>query len=628
MNPENLLNDDDYLKASDELAGEILDYRSASTMYREQTLEPQWARAYRLLKGVPLEDDSMVSKTRGKQKIYFRKIWSSAVRLLATFHQAFLQDKKRFRIVGRDDAADFFKAKVLEKVVTVRLERMMRRGNAYVRLLWALMGCVSPGFAVIKQFWKFNEKLGIDEPDFTVYPLEQVCLDWPSLTYGNPQDMRFAMFDNYFTKEQMEEMGYDNISKITETKVPQSELQQARYAGSSDPNNSSSSDGQNYSGGSVGNNYPGSGSTTESRNPYLSKYLCTEVFWKKKGELYFCVINPETQTFLVSPMKSPYGREYPICLGSMLIEPHKPVPEGIDNVVAGPQEALNQTINMRFDNVALAMQGGFIYSRFAGIDKQSLRNLHPGFSVAANDISGIAPIKLPDVTQSAYVEAAQFINMIDEETGVNPTKQGNSETTKATVASINLTEANAKHDLYTATVAQTLFQQFIYNLARHCAMFETDEKIMRIANEMLRQEGLTPEQIGTVYDIEFDFDLEVTVGMSEVSRVAKINKFNAVFDRLMQSNNSTFMALQSGIQIPSPKIFDLGELMAEHLPEYDLPNVKRYLIPVAPPAAPQEAAQGGGEAKQATAGQQAAQPNAAEDAAFMQTLMGQMGIQG
>ncbi len=624
MDPTKLINDDDYLKGTESLADEILAYRSASTRYREQTLEPQWSRALRLLKGIPLEEESSISKTRGKSKIYFRKVWSSAIRLLATFHQAFLQDKKRFRILGRDDEADHFKAKVLEKVVAVRLERMMRRGNAYVRLLWALMGCVSPGFAVIKQFWKFNEELEIDEPDFTVYPLEQVCLDWTSLTYGNPQDMRFAMFDNYFTKEQMEEPGYENVSKVTETMVPQSELQQARYAGSQDPHNTVAGEGQNYSNGAVGHSYPDGGSSPEDRNPYLRKYLCTEVFWKKKGYIYFCVINPETKTFLVPPMKSPYGREYPICLGSMLIEPHKPVPEGIDNVVAGPQEALNQTINMRFDNVALAMQGGFIYSRFAGIDKQSLRNLHPGFSVAANDIGGIAPIKLPDVTQSAYMEAGQFINMIDEETGVNPTKQGNSESTKATVASINLSEANAKHDLYTATVAQTLFQQFVYNLARHCAMFEVDEKIMRIANEMLREEGMTPTQHGVVYDIEFDFDLEVNVGASEVSRAAKVNRFNAVFDRLMQSNNSTFMALQSGIQIPKPKIFNLGEMMAELLPEYDFPNVQRYLVPVAPP--PPEEQGSGGETKQAAAGAQASQPNAAGDAEFMKTIMSQMGM--
>lgn len=623
MDPRKVLNEDDYLKGTEELANEILAYRSNSAMYREQTLEPAWSRDTRLMKGIPLEEESSISKTRKKHKIYFRKVWSSAIRLLASFHQAFLMDKKRFRIYGRDDEADFMKAKVLEKVTSYRLEWLMRRRNCYVRLLWALMNCISPGFAVILQIWKYNEEMGIDEPDFVVYPLEQVNLDWTSLTYGNPQDMRFAMFDDYLTKEQMEEAGYENISKITSTMVPQSELQQARYSDSQDPFNSSdTSQGSNYSNGTVGNNYPASGATPEDRNPYLTKYLCTRVFWKKKGYIYYCVINPETKTFLVTPMKSPYGREYPICMGSMLIEPHKPVPESIGNVVQGPQEALNQTINMRFDNVALAMQGGFIYSRFAGVDKQSLRNLHPGFSIAANDINGVAPIKHPDVTQSSYAEAGNFIAMIDEETGVNQIKQGNSDTTKATVASINLQESNAKHELFIATVGQTLFQQFIYNLARHCAMFETNEKIIRVANEQLREEGLLEKDYDTIYDLEFDFDLEVNVGTSEVSRAAKINKLNAIVDRLLQSNNSTLMMLERGMTVEDPKIFNIGQLMADHLPEYDLPDIKRYLIPVAPPPPEQE---GGGQ-DQAVAGQNAAQPNAAEDAEAMSAITQALGM--
>lgn len=632
MDPRLVLDQDDYIKKDPDLIEKLRAYRTESTGYREQVLEPKWSKSLRLLKGIPIEEESSRSKVRGKHKIYFRKVWSSAIRLLASFHQAFLQDKNRFKIHGRDDGADATRAKVLEVMTRYRLEWLMRRRNAYVKLLWALMGCISPGFAVIKQVWKFNKELEIDEPDFSVYPLEQVCLDWPNLTYGNIHDMRFVMFDNYFTRETMEENGYENIHKVTETTVPQSELQQARFSDSQDPYGSHQpqSSISDYSNGSVGNNYPKSGATVEGRNPYLSKYLCTEVFWKKDAKIYYCVFNPETGVYLVEPMPSPYGREYPIALGSMLIDPHKPVPEGITEVVEGPQEALNQTINMRFDNVALSMHGGFIYSRFAGIDKQSLRNIGPGFTVAANDVNGIQPLKVPDVTQSAYAESSQFMQMIEEETGVNPTKNGTSDVTKATVANINLTEANAKHDLFMSIVGQTLFQQFMYNLARHIQMFETDERVYRVANEELRKEGLTPDKYDNVYDIEFDFDLEVDVGLTEVSRAARSQRMAAMLDRMLQSNNSVFLMMKSGVQIPDPKIWNIPEMTAELMPELGFPNIKKFLVPVMPPPPPQAEGQqppSGGPVGQVVEGQNAPQPNEAAEVNpdFLATLTAQLG---
>ncbi len=605
-------------KLTDEKIEKLLSYWGDARAYRESAIIPRMARNLRLMKGVPVEEESSRSKVTNKNKLYFRKIWSSAQRLLASMFQAYLQDKNKFQISGRDEAQDYKKAKVLEIMTRFRFDWMMRRRNLFVRMLWALFNCIAPGFTVVKHIWKYNEEFGIDEPDFIVYPLEQVILDWPELTSGDTNNMRFVMFENYYTADMMEDLGYENISKITEAQKPVNELEQTRYIDSVRPFQGSN-DPSGYVNGAAGNNYPAMGSQPQQCNPYLIRYLALEMYYREKGYLYHCVINPETRVVLSKAIVNPSGRDYPVSIGYMLIDPHKAVPEGLPEILEGPQESLNLTINLRKDNVMLAMNGGFIYSRFANVDKQSLQNIRPGFTVAADNVEGVQPIRIPDVTQSAYVEAAQYMNMMDDMSAVNPTKQGTSDATKATVAQINLTEANAKHDLFVATVGQTLFHQFIYNLAKQISMFETDETIFRVANEALRKEGNDPHD-NDIYDIEFDFDVEISAGLSEVGRGIRSQQINMAMQTAQMSNNSTIMALKSGIQIENPKIFDLGQMQADLMPELGLPSVQKYLVSVAPPA-PEQPKQPGNDQVEAVEGQNAAQPNEAPDGAGMEDFL-------
>lgn len=630
MDPTIVNSEDNTYKLTEEKIDKLLSYWRDSASYRDSVLIPRAARNQRLLKGIPVEEENMRSPVTGKNKIYYRKIWSSCIRLLASMFQAYLQDKNKFKIVGRDELQDHRKAKVLEHMTRYRFETMMRRRNLFLKLIWGFMDCISTGLAVCKQTWKYNEDLNIDEPDFTVYPLEQVCLDWAELVSGDPNNMRFVFFENWYTKDMMEDLGYEKIKDLPLSAKPQSELEQARYSDSANPLVSATSTGDNvtYSNGAVGHAYPERGNESTEINPYLQRYLCLEGFYKEKGKTYYCVINPPTRTVLFKAVLSPYGPDYPVSVGSMIPDPHKAVPEGMPEVLEGPQESLNLTLNLRKDNVMLAMNSGFIYSRFGNVDKQSLRNRKPGFTVAADDVNAVKDLQMKDVTQSAYIEANQYMGMIDEMSAVNPTKQGSSNVDKATVAQINLTESNAKHDLFVAIAGQTYFHQFIYNLAKQISMFETDERIFRVANEMLRQENDPNATNANMYDVEFDFDIEIQAGLSEVSRGLKAQQISSAMQTALQSNNSTILALKSGIQIPNPTIIDVGQMEIDLLPELGMPNLSKYLVPVQAPKPEQpQGGQGsaeGGEQSQVAEGQNAPQPNEAEslDADFIQQIMG------
>lgn len=622
MNPSDLTQDEDKPKASSELLDELSCYWQDSVAHRE-ILENTWARDTNILKGVPVEAENSKSKVTGKSKLYFRKAWSAQIRLVAAFFQAYMQDKQKFKIWGRDDQQDFIKAQVLEIMTKYHIDRLMRRREMFKKMIHAFMDCVAPGTAVIKQMWKYNEEWEIDEPDFVVYPLEQVILEWQKTCVS---DMEYCGFENYLTHYQMEEMGYENIDKAVKESMPESVLRSARYQNTPDPLDGDNTPNQNYSDGTVGSHYPEKGTQgdTTMQDRVRSRYRAVEMFYRRKGKVYFCVFNPAGKVWLKAPEVSPYGRDFPISMGHMLLEAHKLIPESIIRPVEGPQEALNLDLNLRKDNQRLAMNGGFIYSRFGGVDKQALRNVHPGFTVAANDTSAVQPLKVPDVTQTSYMEASADMAMIDEMTGVNDAVLGNSTTGKTGEAQINLSQAQAKIDLFITTVGQTLFHQFIYNLAKHISLFETDERIFRIANERLRQSGLSKEKFDDVYDIEFDFDLEIDTGYSEASRAVMGQRYAAVWDRMLQSNNAAVMAMQAGVlpEGQKPQLFDIPKFSIDVIPQLGLPNPSRYLIDVTPPPSPEAA---GGQS-QSVAGQNAAQPNeAADDSGFMQNLQAQMG---
>lgn len=619
MDPKKLTEDEKKPPRTNEEMQKLLVCYDESLSIRNK-LEHRWAKNSKLVKGIPVYKEREVSSVRKRPKIRFRKIWSNAVRLLASLYQSFLLDKNKFLISGFDKINDWKKAKVLQKLTQYRLNWMFRRRDGFVKFIWAFLDCISLGTSVVKVHWKYNEDLEIDEPAITNYPLEQVALDWTAATVS---DMRYAYLENYLTKDQMEEMGYENIDKAVSTTIPQNILRDARFHETGDPlRTRDGSEGANYENGTVGAHFPAPGTATAGdtiKDQVQSRYRVVECWYRKEGKIYFAVLNPDGRVWLEKPAVSPYGKSYPIAVGSMLLEAHKLIPESVIEPLEGPQEDLNMTLNLRKENQLLAMMGGWSVDKFAGVDVQALSNLRPGFIVRRNSGQGaVEPLKLPDVTQSSYVEANADQQMIDDMTGITPVKQGQASTDKTGVAQINLMESNAKERLFISIVGETLFRQVIYLLAYEIQLFETDERILRVANEELRTESnLSVQEYDNTYDLEFDMDVEIDVGMNEVSRAVQLQRQFSFVDRALQSNQSTTLMLQSGIQVPNPTIIDTGQVLRDMSENLGIDELQKYLVPVTPP---QQEAPGAG--KQAAAGAQAPQPNQQGEAPtdFLQAL--------
>jgi hypothetical protein len=297
--------------------------------------------------------------------------------------------------------------------------------------------------------------------------------------------------------------------------------------------------------------------------------------------------------WLVEPKKSPYGKEFPLVWGLCLLEPYSLYGEGFPEPLEAAQESLNAHLNQRKDNVMLALNSGAIVRRWANVDTESLVNSRPGGITYTDDVEAVQERKIPDVTGSAYLEASEDESMMQEISGVTSTKTGGAgSATKATVAQINLSESNAKIDLYISIVAETYFRSFVRKLAYMIARFETDEKVIRVANDKTFAEtGVFSDE----YDLkEIAADCVVNVGLGSIGDEATLRQTFLAIDRSIQSNQVNIAMLQQGVAPPGTPIpmINTNILMKRVLEKIGYRDINEiaYFLP-----APDQAAEGGGQ---------------------------------
>lgn len=540
--------------------------------------DTRWAKNLRLMKGIFSDKERSDSVVRKRSKIFFRKIWASVWRVTATLNQMFLQDKDTFRIEGRDGFEDPVKAALLQSMVEYRRDRMMRTQSLFKKFIWGFQNILGLGWTVGKLSWEYNAESGVDGPRFILYPNEQV---YPDLSAETKEDMAYIIFENWMTKDQMEFMGYQNLEEASTTSPSTSELRNVRYMNQADPAQTPKS-----------NEYPSSGTyETSAKDPNATtqKYRVMECFYKKKGKIMFCVNDGEKVSF-IDEMDSPYGDRYPVVMGECLTEPHKLIGEGFPEPQEGPQESLNANLNMRKDNIALLLNRPTYVSKFGGVDYQALTNRRTGGVILMDDINAIKEAEMHDVTQSAYMEAGADEAMMADMSGVNDALNGMLKNEKATVAQINYSAGNAKMDLYAAIIGESFIKDFYTQLAYMIQRFETDEKVFRIANDSLRQK-IGP-YAGDVYDIDFEADCIINVGIGAAGRDAEIKQTLLAWDRAIMSNQAMMGMLQAGITPPQGvRLVDTSQFLADLLPKLGKKDLGKYFFS---PQMPQQPPPSGG----------------------------------
>ncbi len=562
-------------------------WKEESKLIREQK-DSRVARNLKLTKGIFRAGETTTSKVRGKNKTFFRKIWATTWRLTATMYQAYMKDPETFRIEGRDLDDDPRKASVLQKIVEYRKDKLEREQSLFIKLIWGIQTIFNDGWACGKVSWIFKTEEGKngevivkDEPKVMVYPFEQV---FPDMIAETEDEMRYIHFLNYLTGIDLEEMGIPTPD-VPATSPENNEIRNVRFNNETDPQMFDNTT-VNYTpltGGAFPK--PGSAPNTEADHAFIKRYKVYESFWKEKGKIMYGV-SVDFNEWLVEPKESIYGDRFPIFTGQCLTEAHKLMGEGFPEPLEAPQESFNYNINMRKDNLAASMTGHTFVSRYGGVDLDSLTHRRSGGITLMDDVNAVKHEEVPNVTQGSYLEAAADEQMMDDMSGDTSAISGTQEAgMKATTAQLNQTNASAKIDLYIAIVG-LFFGGLWTELTRQVAMFETDEKIFRIANEKLRrEEGI---EGADVYDIDIDMDCIVNVGPGTTGQGVHVQQLILAMDRGIMVMQAAPGLAQAGLIPPEGlAIPNLSALWEELLPNIGLRDKKKYSVILPQPQQPQ-----------------------------------------
>ncbi len=551
-----------------------------SRMYGESAsmrlqYEDRWVKNMKLLKGIPIQDKSTVSKVTNRNKIYFRKIWAISWRLVAALYSAILRDEDNFKIEGRDLMNDVARAEFLQLMTKYRIDQLRRTDSLFLKHIWALKNIVDMGWCVGKFSWNYKPELDIDNPSYTLYPPEQV---YPDFNAETKDKMKYIIFENYISKEEMEEMGYENINDAIPERLPISQLKATRFA-------NTGIDPSRYYG---ENEYPEPGTVAEEQDSInFNLYKVWEVFYKQKGKIMLCITNGRNRIIFKQPEESKYGKYYPVVMGLCLSEAHKLIGEGLPEPLEGPQESYNYIINMRQENVALALNKPTIVSRYGNVDLNALTNRGAGKVVLADEINSVQELRIDDVTQSAYKETQMDIAMMDDVSGVVAAIQGLEKSDTATQAQINFSQGTAKIDLYTAIVAETYYKDFITTLAYMIQRFETDETVFRITNQAFSfKNGF---MLANPYNLDFDADIRINVGPN-IGREQEIRQALLVLDRGTVYNQSMMQLLQLGAAPPEGlTLFNGAQIFKDLLPKLGQKEIDKYFVVIGQPPVQQGA---------------------------------------
>ncbi len=532
--------------------------------------DARWQRNIKLSKGLPVEDKKYTSDVRNRQKMYFRKIWATEWRLLASFHAAFMRDPQSFAITGRDTNLDASKAKLLEFMTQYRIDKMKSTSSLFIKHLWGLQNILRYGIGAGKLSWQYDPEQGKDGPVYTVYPNEQVYLDFTADTL---EEMRYVIFESFMTKDQLEENNYDNIDEAQAEGAPNNQVRNARFFNNRDPLQNPGP-----------NEYPKAGSYEETGKDNSHRagiYRVWEVFWREKGKIKFCITN-KNHCFLRKVQDNPYGKEYPIVLGQCLTESNKLVGEGFPEPMEGPQESFNYNLNMRKDNIALQLNPPTVVSRYGNVDLNALTNLSARKVVLADSPDAVNFTTIPDATRMAYQEAAADEGMMRDVSGVTLSVEGQTSSDTATGDQINLTQGNAKIELYLAIGGETYFKRFTYLLAYLIQRFETDENVFTVATKQMIQEGYQAGFHSRIDD--FDADVTINVGMAYAGREQEIRQTLLVLDRGAVYNQTQLALLQTNAVPPEGiQMFNGSQLFRDLLPRMGKKELDKYFVTIPKP---------------------------------------------
>ncbi|HKS73270.1 MAG TPA: hypothetical protein VJQ82_08735 [Terriglobales bacterium] len=262
------------------------------------------------------------------------------------------------------------------------------------------------------------------------------------------------------------------------------------------------------------------------------------------------------------PIKNVYLQGVrPYVCGFIVPEAHKTYPTSKAELVRDLQVAANDTENLRFDNVKLALNPRQVIAQGRGVEPQDARVFMPGKVLLTKDPrNDIVWDRPPEVTQSAYAEQDRINLDFDELTGdiSNSSIQAN-KTVYEAVGNMQMMQGNASTigEYELRVFAETFVEPILRQLVKLEQAYETDPVVLAIAGreaQLFQKFGIN--QI-TDELLKQELTIRVNVGIGATNPQTRLKNF-AMAGQLIGQLFGPTAAMQANFQEVVKEIFGLS----------------------------------------------------------------------
>jgi len=204
---------------------------------------------------------------------------------------------------------------------------------------------------------------------------------------------------------------------------------------------------------------------------------------------------------------------------------------GMMEMVESLQHELNDTRNLRIDNIKLALNKMFVVAEDADIDYENLIN-EPGGVVVSTYIDGIKELTTSDVTQSSFADARDIAEDIQRTHGIHDPALGKPTSRETATGVLSLQEAANMRFQLMIRIFGKLIKKNTELMDELNQQHITDKRVIRLTNEEYLR-------IENIEDLVGRFDYEpVGASLEGLSRYARLEQLRAY--RGMFADNELF----------------------------------------------------------------------------------------
>lgn len=520
--------------------------------FAQQNWLPAWDRSYKAFRSEHFSGSKYASDEYKHRSRLFRPKTRAAVNKdMGATAASLFATINAVTVTAGDETNDMEKANaaVQQELINYRLDRTSGKNAIpwFLTSMGARQDALIAGICCSKQYWEYREKVRVDRvierDDDTGVETERevenktVVRDKPCIDLIPPENVGLhpaahwmdpvndgVFFNVWYPMDLGEIRAMMKDKRFPWREVTDKQILKARV--------------QQFETGQVRRAREGGKDRLNDQRSGVSEFdVCwvVERFLRIEGEDY-CFWTLADQALLCDPTPTEevypaFGGERPYKLGFGNLEAHRVVPQSKVEESQPIQQEINDTVNLRLDNVKEALKPLTLVKRGKKVDIERLKRRGHNTTLLVDDPETDIKFDRPtDVSASAYTEMERLNVDFDDLMGVfNSGSVQTNRSLNETVGGMKLLSgaANAQTEFNTRVWVETWVEPVLSQLAKLEAYYESDERVLALAAKRAKMFQKFGTDEVTDEMLQNEVYVRVSAGVGAADPMQKLSKMDA-----------------------------------------------------------------------------------------------------